>query len=148
MDESDNFSYEELPDFCDYVFDNWVGEERKWPVDMRNHYENMDEPRTNNHVEGFHRKLDEIFPDKKPNIWGFISRIKKLETQYCAKWLRSSGTTRNNRSKSDIDRDRLIAICHKEYFEKKIDLAELLNKLADIAVHDYSKYCITENNDN
>ncbi|CAF0925869.1 unnamed protein product, partial [Brachionus calyciflorus] len=38
-------------------------------------------PRTNNHVEGFHRKIDIDLPQSHPNLYLFVEYMKKLEAE-------------------------------------------------------------------
>jgi len=65
-----------LTDFCDYMVENWI-ESNQHLIQMWNHYDTVDDPRTNNHIEGYHLKLDKFIADKKPNICSFLTFIKR-----------------------------------------------------------------------
>jgi len=43
----------DLEKFLDYVAETWI-ENNNLPISMWNHYNNLDDPRTNNHIEGYH----------------------------------------------------------------------------------------------
>ena len=52
-----------------------------------------------------------MFPDKKPNIWTFIEKIKKLESSYSLEFERlQTGKNKNKnwRSNKDLRRDIVI----------------------------------------
>ena len=47
---------EKIKKFREYVFNTWITN-GSFPVSLWNHFENQG-PRTNNHVEGFHSKIN------------------------------------------------------------------------------------------
>ena len=144
LDFTDEFDKDEIDStkleaFTDYVFDTWVCVNAIFSSSMWNHYDNLTDPRTNNHVEGFHLKLSKMFPDKKPNIWAFIEKIKKLESSYSLEFERGqTGKNKNKnwRSNKDLRRDIDISTQLREYAEQRIDLETLISKLSDL-VHEF-----------
>ena len=66
-----------MNEIVDYVSSTWTH-----PTNARFHYSiwsryNIDGPRTNNHVEGWHSGLNKTMSKPHPNIWKFIEVIKK-----------------------------------------------------------------------
>lgn len=58
--------------FKDYVTENWVeGNRLSW-----NHYDNNG-PRTTNHVEGWHHKINNLLYHSHPNLYTLIDIIRK-----------------------------------------------------------------------
>ena len=100
----DNSPDYDLENFLDNVLETWI-ENPNFPINMWNHYNNLENTRTNNHVEGFHLKLDTIIQKKKPHIWRFIEEVQKLDTTYSLNYIRiENGNYRGNtRSKKDIE---------------------------------------------
>lgn len=82
MDESPDVNRAE--EFNDYVVVNWVDYGARFPLRLWNHHE-TDGPRTNNHLEGFHNRLNRTLPHSHPNIFRFIEVIKKIECSEKAK---------------------------------------------------------------
>ncbi len=80
MQDLEDIDVIKLEEFTDYVLNTWVGDTCLYSRVIRNHNHNLSDPRTYNHVEGFHLKFSKMFPDKKPNIWLFIEKIKRLDT--------------------------------------------------------------------
>ena len=79
-----------------------------------------------------------MFP-KKPNIWTFIEKIKKLESSYSLEFERlQTGKNKNKnwRSNKDLRRDIVISTQLREYAEQRIDLETLITKLSDL-IHEF-----------
>ena len=74
----------------DYFEDTYIGSFRRnaaratpnLPVQMWNMFHQTHEglPRTNNHIEGWHRKFQRIFMCYHPTFWKFINLLKKEQT--------------------------------------------------------------------
>jgi hypothetical protein len=128
----------DLEQFTDYMIDNWI-ESASHPISMWNHYDNIEDPRTNNHVEGYHAKLDKIIVNKKPNIWLFIETIKNEESTYNLNYerLENNVLRLRVRSRKCVERDNFILKRRCEYLVDK-DLIIFLEKLSGV-IHDYSE---------
>ncbi len=105
---------------------------------MWNHYNTIDDPRSNNHIEGFHLKLDSLIVQKKPHIWIFIEHTQYLETTYSTNYIRLEKDLlkQRGRSRKDIDRDNFILKQKCKYLEDH-NLEKFLENLSEV-VHDYS----------
>ena len=74
----------------DYFEDTYIGRFRRnaaratpnFPIQMWNMFHRTHEelPRTNNHIEGWHRKFQSICMCYHPTIWKFINLLKKEQT--------------------------------------------------------------------
>jgi len=129
----------DLEKFLDYVVETWI-ENNNHPISMWNHYNNLDDPRTNNHIEGYHLRLDKFIVNKKPNIWYFIEQIKKEESTYSLNFTRlERGLLRIKvMSRKDIERDNSILKKRCEYLTSNNSnkLEEFLESLSDV-IHEY-----------
>jgi hypothetical protein len=108
MDNQPDIS-ENMTKFMDYFVENWI-ENSNFPIKLWNPYANMEDPRTNNRIEGYHRRLDRLVYNKKPNIWVFIEHIHGEETSFSAEYLRllNGKLKGNNRTKENLDKDLKI----------------------------------------
>ena len=106
-------NYPQLQSFLDYITLNYF-ETNNFPLHIwipnMTNFDN-DEPKTNNHLEGFNSKLNKYF-NKHPNIWMFIIKIKEEETNATLKYLRIENKTlkTRGRNKKDIENDLQISI--------------------------------------
>ncbi|CAF1122404.1 unnamed protein product [Brachionus calyciflorus] len=89
--------------YVNYVYKTWIHGE------IWNHFYNNG-PRTNNHVEGFHRKIDIELISDHPNLYVFIEYLKKLEVQTYLLFKRRqiSNDFNTKRRPEDIFRDQKI----------------------------------------
>ncbi len=80
MNDLNNLPYEnfdKLSDLLLYFNAVWF---QRFEILLWNHYDTVG-PRTNNHVEGFHSKLNKVCQEAHPNIWKSIGIIKDIETE-------------------------------------------------------------------
>ena len=71
----------DIENFMDYFDQQWMA---TWPPSIWNHY-NKNGPRTNNHLEGFHSKLNKHFTSAHPNIFLFLDTIVSFQSSYTLK---------------------------------------------------------------
>ncbi|XP_071111501.1 uncharacterized protein [Haliotis cracherodii] len=64
-------------EFNDCIVTNWVDYEARFPLSLWNHHQAFG-PRTNNKV-GFHSRLNASLNHRHPNLYRFITIIKKIE---------------------------------------------------------------------
>ncbi|CAF1083575.1 unnamed protein product [Brachionus calyciflorus] len=64
--------------FLNYFYETWMHGD--FEINLWNQFHNNG-PRTNNHLEGFHRKIDIDLIASHPNLYYFIDYIKKIEAQ-------------------------------------------------------------------
>ncbi|XP_041356817.1 uncharacterized protein LOC121374011 [Gigantopelta aegis] len=65
-------------EFTDYVTTTWVDDDSLFKVAMWNQHGSIG-PRTNNHLEGWHSKLNRSLTKAHPNIYEFINKLKDVE---------------------------------------------------------------------
>ncbi|XP_021370385.1 uncharacterized protein LOC110461289 [Mizuhopecten yessoensis] len=74
LDENEDNS-PEVTRFKDYVTETWVEGQQ---LDLWNHYDNTG-PRTTNHVEGWHSKVNRMCKHAHPNIYAIVKLLQKLQ---------------------------------------------------------------------
>ncbi len=87
-----------------------------YPISVWNHYETVG-PRTNNHVEGFHSKLNKI-SGRRPNIYRSINFFKEIETETTIGYnqrILPNGRLPTRRRREDIRRD-----CDIEFLSQQL----------------------------
>ena len=70
--------FSKISDFINYFYYTWI--KGKYPLAVWSHFETIDSPRTNNHVEGFNFALKACIVKEKPNIYTVISHLQQMET--------------------------------------------------------------------
>jgi hypothetical protein len=69
---------EEVDRFKDYVTTTWVDDiAARFPVELWSQYDNIAGMRTNNHLEGWHSKLNHAINRPHPNIFALIELLKE-----------------------------------------------------------------------
>ena len=71
---------EEIKHFIDYFYRQWLNNSNI-PINLWNHFDNYG-PRTNNHVEGYNRKLGTNIVNDHPNVYSLINTLKVLELSW------------------------------------------------------------------
>ena len=66
-----------LVGYLNYFFDTWISGPFQ---NIWNQFNNED-PRTNNHCEGYNNKINSFIPNDRPNVYGLILALKDLETE-------------------------------------------------------------------
>ncbi|CAF4462529.1 unnamed protein product, partial [Didymodactylos carnosus] len=62
----------------DYILNNYI-EDARFSFDMWNHFDSIGErPRTNNHLEGYHRQLNTRVRTT-PDLWTWINEVRSSE---------------------------------------------------------------------
>lgn len=103
LEECDNDSVP-VSKFKDYVTEQWVeGDRRSW-----NHYEN-DGPRTTNHVEGWHHKINNQLRHCHPNIYTLIDLVQKEQAANEAKLFQhANGGKQRPRKRVYREREQML----------------------------------------
>ena len=72
-----------IEDFLDYMVNTWLGDQPLYPRNLWTQYANLDvgSIRTNNHLESFHSDFSKMFRSPHPNIFEFITKLKKRQSQ-------------------------------------------------------------------
>jgi len=70
----------DISDFSDYVLNNYIIEDSKFPPSLRA-IEPTDELRTTNGVESFHSNYNSQFYHPHHNIYQVINILKKIQTE-------------------------------------------------------------------
>ncbi|XP_041372105.1 uncharacterized protein LOC121385473 [Gigantopelta aegis] len=66
-----------LEQFNDYITETWVDDAARFQLLLWNQWANVG-PRTNNNLEGFHNKLKNRIRKAHPNLFEFVTHIKKV----------------------------------------------------------------------
>ncbi|KAL8623791.1 hypothetical protein ACOMHN_054097 [Nucella lapillus] len=72
--------YPQLADFLTYVSNTYVRHRATFPPPVWNVYDRRMDQRTNNHVEAFHRRLNDAVQVRHPTLWMFIRLLKDNQT--------------------------------------------------------------------
>lgn len=130
MDEvPDGYSLDDLKEYLDYVTITWV---EGYRLDLWNHFE-TEGPRTNNHIEGYNRKFNDLL-GHHPNIWNFITTLIEEEERMSIRLgkLNAGNLRENTRKKEDIERDLKISKLQTKYLMKKLDLDQYVREIASV----------------
>ncbi|KAL8616842.1 hypothetical protein ACOMHN_041761 [Nucella lapillus] len=75
-------TYPQLDEYLqDYMFRTYVAADARFPpADWNVHRRDMDQ-RTNNHVESYHRALNQLIGVRHPNLWHFIRSLKDCQAE-------------------------------------------------------------------
>ncbi|RNA40753.1 hypothetical protein BpHYR1_003377, partial [Brachionus plicatilis] len=97
-----------LTQFYEYFETTWI-KNKVFTIELWNHWENNG-PGTNNHVEGYNRKINSYIDYNHPHIYSAINTLKGLETttslNYCQRLI--GGLTQFPRRTNAIQRDQII----------------------------------------
>ena len=114
-----------IEEFIEYFESTWlVG---SFPLSMWNIHDN-DEYRTNNHVEGWHKRLKSLVGKAHPNIYEFVEVIKKEQTatEILIAQL-GAGATVPKRSSKTIVTDKKIKELRDRFDQNDISVEEYLH---------------------
>ena len=89
--ENNDSDSPQVEQFKDYVTEQWV----ETDLTLWNHYDNHG-PRTTNHIEGWHHKINNLVSRSHPNIYSLIDIIKKEQSMNEIKMLQFSNGGRQN----------------------------------------------------
>ncbi|CAF1532648.1 unnamed protein product, partial [Rotaria magnacalcarata] len=130
--------------FVDYVEKTYITSPKFNPVNW-NHYNTLsNRPRTNNHVEGYHRYLNSRMT-AKPNIWKWIMHIQKDDEQTIIRLEQENKQNRSTkpRKKKNLMHDISLSNLKASYEQNLIDIKEYQRKIRVIS---YSYINALENN--
>lgn len=110
----------------DYFDATWMN--GPFSIEQWNHYGNRG-PRTNNHMESWHRKINAVSGRAHPNIYSFIDLIKRDEalTRVSLQQLANGGAVRP-RAHKWINKDRKLAELESQFSGGLISVYDFLNK--------------------
>ena len=64
----------------DYTTETWIDNLMAlFPVEMWNHFENIDDYQTNNHIEAWHSVLNRELGRPRPNVYRLIEILKEAQ---------------------------------------------------------------------
>jgi hypothetical protein len=110
-----------LEKLTDYVINNYI-EDAGFPSSMWNHFDTIGErPRTNNHLEGYHRQLNARVRTNS-DLWTWINEIKSSEESVMCRYEQEQAqrrTTRPRRRK--YIKDDLKLMCAKKRYSENHD---------------------------
>ncbi|CAF1366630.1 unnamed protein product [Didymodactylos carnosus] len=116
---------DKLLKLTDYVLRNYIDCPR-YPIEKWNHFNLIqDRPRTNNHVEGYHRQLNAHI-GIHPNIWTWMMNVQKAEELSAIRVEQEDeqGRTTRKRKKHNVDHDIHLGSARQALLSEEIDLEE------------------------
>lgn len=118
-----------IADFIHYFNEQWMGE---WPPIMWNHHA-REGPRTNNHLEGYHFKLNKHFDSAHPNIFLFLKTIVDFQTTFSVKLLQiAAGHNPPRPNKKYVTVNHQINNLNGQFTRGEKNAWELLNALSHV----------------
>ena len=124
----------EIHEFLNYFEDTWlVGQ---FPPVLWNVFnQDAHNPRTNNHVEGWHNKLKRIARKAHPNIYEIVTIFKQEQafTEVSIAQLASGATLRKRANKS-VQKDNRIQKLKEDFVANLITLGEYLQGLSLLTI--------------
>ena len=123
----------DLTCFVGDVTDTWIESQRSYDIALWNHFGIVDEPKTNNNVEGYNLKLDR-FQGPHSNKWKWVRDIRDEETRTAIRYhkLEDGTLVERVRNKKDLERDLKISTLTNKYLLEEIDLIEYWQRLSDV----------------
>ncbi|CAF1071876.1 unnamed protein product [Brachionus calyciflorus] len=113
-----------IENFLTYFVDTWF--EGNFESKLWNHANTID-PRTNNHVEGFHNKLNKWIAKPHPNIYQLISVFQKINTKISVDYeFRLLGKSGPKRRAIDVEKDNRYQNLLENLEMNVIDLQQYL----------------------
>lgn len=122
-----------LDDYCTYLLENWIGDaseniNEKFARELWNHHES--EVRTNNHLEGFHSKLNKLVRSAKPHIYKMINVSKRQEQLSGIKYLRTTKNPKAQSTKKQLKNAKIEILNKKFELDKDYKLEDYMIALS------------------
>ncbi|XP_053204744.1 uncharacterized protein LOC128394393 [Panonychus citri] len=126
---SESPQLDNLDDFIHYFKSTYLLDDSRFPVSTWNHYNDRD-PRTNNHVEGWHFALNKSMGRNHANLWIFIEKIIQHQNSFETNLLMASfGATINVTERKTLDINRRIQNLTAEYSLGHLTPFEFIDKI-------------------
>ena len=130
--------FDKISEFLNYFYKTWLTGPFK--PGIWNHFETVDSPRTNNHVEGFNYALKATIVKEKPNIYVVVNKLQEMETMITANFLKLKQTLfPKKRLNIDISRDIDLCRCKLRLVAGELTLSDFLTRAAGFYSFDLSK---------
>ncbi|XP_071840820.1 uncharacterized protein [Apostichopus japonicus] len=68
--------YPAMQQFIQYLENNYISDNGNFPAQLWNVFHRDNDTRTNNHVEGFHQRWNNIIGRAHPSLWLFLRKMK------------------------------------------------------------------------
>ncbi|CAF1545159.1 unnamed protein product [Rotaria sordida] len=107
-----------LNKLTDYVIKNYI-EDARFSLNMWNHFYTIGErPRTNNHLEGYHRQLNARVRTH-PDLWTWINEVKSSEESVMCRYEQEQAQKRTTRPRKRkyIQDDNKLMLAKKKYIQ-------------------------------
>ena len=132
-------TYPKLTNFIEYIINNYF--EGSFPKSMWNHFETVGN-RTNNHLEGYNKKLKNFMGAKSPNIFKSVHLFQEEELNATLKFLRADDPDGNvnrppRRAHLDIVKEAKIKTLMDLVKEKELTLKAYVEKV--ISFYDFNR---------
>jgi hypothetical protein len=119
LDELSDYD-SKLNRLTDYVIRNYIDDAR-FSSSMWNHFDTVGErPRTNNHLEGYHRQLNARVRTN-PDLWTWINEVKSSEESIMCRYEQEQAQKRSTRPRKGkyIQDDNKLMSAKKKYLQNK-----------------------------
>lgn len=117
---------EKVLKFCDYVLENFISSESKFPPEMWASY-SPTTTRTTNACESFHARLNSLIPCPHPNIFKIIDILLGFQAETVCKMNQSDAM---KRPYITIKKEKYIAQLMKKYSSKEISRMEFVMQVS------------------
>lgn len=84
-----------MRNFLEYFESTYLNSNSRFPISTWNHFNNSD-PRTNNHIEGWHAALNRSVGRSHANLWLFIEKLIEQQNNFDSQLLMAAHGTRSN----------------------------------------------------
>ena len=117
-----------VDDLCEYFENTWLNGD--FPLRSWNHYD-TDGPRTNNHVEGWHSKMNTIAGKVHPNVFELVElfQTEQATTEVTLQQLAAGGAVRR-RGRYYCRKDRCINRIKEMFVAGSLTLDEYIDKIS------------------
>lgn len=115
-----------------YFEHTWFSSNSIFSLNMWNHFNNLNR-KTNNHLEGWHNKINRNLTEKHPNIYKLLNIIKTEQSASINKIKLSENVCVSPKTKRNVIwRNNYISKCNQEYTIGKINSMQFLSNVSKI----------------
>uniref|UniRef100_A0A8D8WJP9 MULE domain-containing protein n=2 Tax=Cacopsylla melanoneura TaxID=428564 RepID=A0A8D8WJP9_9HEMI len=115
--------------FTDYVFDNYINTDCKFPPTLWAEFSSSI-CRTTNACESYHSKLNSMFYHSHPNIYLFLEAVQEIQTGNYIKINTAHTQRKVRRAKASVEKEYSIAQEMKRFTNGEIDRLTYVKSLS------------------
>ncbi|XP_015791037.1 uncharacterized protein LOC107367805 [Tetranychus urticae] len=115
--------------FVNYFRRNYINDNARFPIDTWNHFNSRD-PRTNNHLEGWHFALNRSVGRYHANLWFYIEKLVKQQNNFEINLLMASfGTQVVTQARKYKINDQKIYNLTQSYIDCELSPLEFIDRV-------------------